>query len=145
MTCPATPLKIEAYLTKDGRSCVVENLVESGKFYPAFAGWTRINELAVKATNRWACYVSNGLDMNNPRDTEIWNFIVEQIKSLCPKDSDIAFSNTMSNLADSGLFFFDTEAELDAFYNIFSQPLTDSSAFYACTYNPKGQCMTENT
>ena len=43
------------------------------------------------------------------------------------------------------LFFFDTEKECYDFYRIFEQELTDSSAIYACTFGPDGQCETENT
>lgn len=48
-------------------------------------------------------------------------------------------------MVGGGLFFFDTEEKQYAFYRIFEQPLTDSSAIYACTYNASGVCKTENT
>lgn len=105
-----------------------------------FAGWTDINKLAVKQVGRWAVYVSNGLELATPKENAIWEFVLAEIKKLYPDDV-----NMLCNLVQSGLFFFDTEAEMEAFYSIFDAPLTDSSAIFACTYEPSGECLTENT
>ena len=115
----------------------------SPSFNPDFADWCKTNELAVKAECRWACYVSNSLDFDKPTDCDAWEFVDEQIKARGA--DEVTFSNVMNNIIYGGLFFFDTETELDAFYRIFDQPLTYSSALYACTYNPDGECLTENT
>lgn len=105
-----------------------------------YAGWQGANSLAVKQAGRWAVCVSNGLDLEFEKDLVVWTFVLAEATKLLPPNDDLP-----GNLWVGGLFFFDTEAEMDAFYEIFAAPLTDSSAIYACTYNPSGECLAENT
>lgn len=106
--------------------------------------WNEINSLAVKQMGKPAVYVSNNLEYDTPKDEEIWVFICEQCKSLW-EDKTPEYHNAMMSLVSGGLFFFDTEEEQHQFYKIFTQPLTDSSAVYACTYRADGVCWNENT
>lgn len=104
--------------------------------------WNEVIKRAVKQTGKWACYVSNGLEYGSPRDDKIWRFVLDEFKSKFGEDQ---FYSILPNLIGSDVFFFDTEEECYKFYEIFNQPLTDSSAIYAATYSPDGQCETENT
>ena len=107
-------------------------------------GWSEINSLAVKQIGKPAVYVSNVLEYDTPKDDEIWKFVMAEIKSICGDETD-EFYTVIASLVCGGLFFFDSEEEQDRFYKIFEQPLTDSSAIYACTYNSLGECERENT
>lgn len=108
-----------------------------------FASWSGINKLAVKQMGKYAVYVGNGLAMLTQEDDAIWAFVMQKIKEMFGDDA--VRSEWVSNLVEGGLFFFETEAEMDAFYSIFTAELTDSCAMYACTYDPTGECLTENT
>ena len=44
-----------------------------------------------------------------------------------------------------GLFFFDTEKEAQEFFNFFNEKPIYASGLYTELYNPKGECITENT
>lgn len=109
--------------------------------------WCRINELAVKQVGKPAVYVSNNLSYNSPEDEkesrEVFSFVHSEIRKMA-KD-DVEFYQIIGQLTDTGLFFFDTVEEQQAFYKIFEQPLTESSGIYACTYAADGTGMTENT
>ena len=106
--------------------------------------WSETVGLAVKQMGKPAVYVGNGLEYDSPKDNEIWNFVIAEMKSICGGETE-DFYTAMLNLVSSGLFFFDNEEEQYRFYKIFEQPLTDSSAIYACTYNSDGTCEKENT
>lgn len=106
--------------------------------------WNEINGLAVKQIGKPAVYVSNGLKYDSPEEDQIWEFVREEMKSIYGDGTD-EFRAVLSGLINGGLFFFDTEEEQYRFYRVFEQPLTDSSAIYACTYNSDGECETENT
>ena len=106
--------------------------------------WAEINSMAVKQMGKPAVYVGNGLEYDTPKDDEIWKFVMAEIKSICGGETD-EFYTVMASLVSGGLFFFDSKEEQYRFYKIFEQPLTDSSAIYACTYNSDGTCETENT
>lgn len=103
--------------------------------------WNDINSLAVKQIGKYCCYVSNNLNYDD-EDIHILDFITSEIKKLDLNDEQIQY--LLSNLGD-GLFSFNSEEEMEKFYSIFTQELTDSSAVYACTYDKDGQCLTENT
>lgn len=105
--------------------------------------WNEIQSLAVKQVGKPAVYVGNGLEYDTPQDDEIWKFIVSEVKTIYGGSDK--FYDIMSGLVGGSMFFFDTEEEQHRFYRIFEQPLTDSSAVYACTYGSDGQCQTENT
>lgn len=117
-----------------------------------FKQWHDVLGLATKAMGKPSVYVNNGLEFNSPEDDEIWFFIQKELASLygvdaktctykeCPK-----FFDMRSNLIQGGLFFFENEKEQYKFYKIFEQPLTDSSAVYACTFSDDGEPETENT
>ena len=105
--------------------------------------WSEIQSLAVKQMGKPAVYVGNGLEYNKPQDDEIWKFIMSEVKAIYGETDK--FYDIMSGLVSGSMFFFDTEEEQYSFYRIFEQPLTDSSAVYACTYGADGQCQTENT
>ncbi len=106
--------------------------------------WHEIVGLAVAQKGKPAVYVSNGLEYNKPEDDEIWKFVLEKCKNMFGEETDDYYA-VMTHMIGGGLFFFDTEEQQYDFYRIFEQPLTDSSAIYACTYNAAGVCQTENT
>ena len=106
--------------------------------------WHNIVGMAVAHKGKPAVYVSNGLEYDKPEDDEIWKFVMDQCKIIFGETTD-EFYSTMTHMIGGGLFFFDTKEEQYAFYRIFEQPLTDSSAIYACTYDASGVCQTENT
>lgn len=106
--------------------------------------WNETNSLAVKQMGKPAVYVGNGLVYDSPKDDEIWKFVMAEVKSICGGETD-EFYTVISSLVHGGLFFFDSEEDQIRFYEIFEQPLTDSSAIYACTYNSLGECENENT
>ena len=89
----------------------------------------------------YSVYVNNGLQFDKS-DEHIWYFVQSEIDKLYDKKTALDYR---SHLIQGGLFFFETEKECYDFYRIFEQELTDSSAIYACTYNPSGECETENT
>ena len=103
-----------------------------------------IYKLAVKQVGKPAVYVSHGLEMNNELDERIWSFVKESMQKIYKDDPD-KLNEIILGLICGGLFFFETENEQNEFYHVFEQPLTDSSAIYACTYNQNGECLTENT
>ena len=112
--------------------------------------WHEVLSLAVKQSGKWAVYVSNGLD-DTPEDDKIWEFIRESFAKMysTTRNHENKFHSEndeahMSMLC-SGLVLFDTEEEMLMFYDVFEQPLTDSSGVFACTFGPDGECLTENT
>lgn len=105
--------------------------------------WHEICGLAAKQKGKWAVYISNGLEFVTQAETDIWDFVQAEFIKLY--GADMAFYQQIGNILHGGMFFFDSEAECYEFYRIFELPLTDSSAIYACTYNPNGECETENT
>ena len=106
--------------------------------------WNTILSLAVQQMNKPAVYVSNGMQYDTPHDDEVWKFVHSQVRNIYG-DNTPQYFEIMAGLIDSSLFFFETEAEQQKFYTIFDQPLTDSSAIYACTYSANGECESENT
>lgn len=106
--------------------------------------WCRTNELAVKQVGKVAVYISNGLAYDDSQDNAIWKFVQDSMKAQYG-DGTTEFYDVMGHLVNGGLFFFETKEEQMAFYQVFEQTLTDSSAIYACTYDESGQSITENT
>jgi len=106
--------------------------------------WCDMAELATKHMGKFSCYIGNGLSYNNPEEDAIWAFVQEELVKLYG-DKTPKFYDYIGNVIQGGLFFFESEYEMMEFYHIFEQPLTDSSALYACTYCPINGCMTENT
>jgi hypothetical protein len=104
-----------------------------------YKNWSDINSLAVRQQGQWAVYINNGLEFDTDQDQAIWNFVLDNTSSQGWPVQD------RSLLLLGGLFFFDTELQATDFYRIFEQPLTDSSAIYACLYDSQGACLTENT
>jgi hypothetical protein len=101
--------------------------------------WEDVVSLAVRQEGRLAVYVNCGLDYSPETvtvDEAIYEFISTEFVKLYPEQ--------YYSMHDC-LYFFDTEDEQMKFYNIFTQPLTDSSAVYAATYDESGNCQTENT
>lgn len=109
-----------------------------------FVQHSDIYKLAVKQVGKPAVLVSNGLEMNNELDDRIWSFVKESMQQIYGNDPD-KLHQIIFGLAVSGLFFFETQEEQYKFYNVFCEPLTDSSSIYACTYDQNGDCLTENT
>jgi len=114
--------------------------------------WHEILSLAVKQSGKWAVYVANHLDIcDDPKDEEIYLWVMDKFKEMY--DDTRTKENHMNSVCDearmammhSGLVLLDTEEEMLKFYNVFEQPLTDSSGVYACTFGPDGECLTENT
>jgi hypothetical protein len=105
--------------------------------------WNEVISAAVAHAEKPAVWVNNGLEYEDPKDSEIWKFIMDQVRQLY--NDPEKFYSPMSSLVYRGLFLFDTVAEQQLFYSIFEQPLTYSSAVYACTYNAAGVCENENT
>ena len=106
--------------------------------------WSDINCAAVAHVGKPAVYIANHLSFDTTSEDEILQFVVKSIKEIYG-DGTIEFFDIIAAVLHSGLIFFDTEEEQHRFYQIFEQPLTDSSAIYACTYDAYGNCMTENT
>lgn len=103
-----------------------------------------IYKLAVKQVGKPAVFVSNGLEMKDELDDRIWSFVKESMQKIYGNDPD-KLEKIIFGLVVGGLFFFETKEEQYKFYNVFCEPLTDSSSIYACTYYQNGECMTENT
>lgn len=108
-----------------------------------FSSWHQICSLATKQVGKPSVYVSNGLDFLDPKEEEIWKFIIAAVETLY--GSGPHTTEMLSNLITGGLFFFDNENDQYNFYKIFEQELTDSSPIYACTYDLTGKPKTENT
>jgi len=112
--------------------------------------WHDVLSLAVKQSGKWAVYVGNGLG-DTPEDDKVWDFIRESFQSMysTTRNAENKFhsENDEADLAMlvRGLVLFNTEEEMLKFYRVFEQPLTDSSGVYACTFNPDGEFLTENT
>lgn len=99
--------------------------------------WHTIVSMAVKLSGKWGVYINNGLEYISDEDKEIWAFIRTKLEDKMGDD--------FTSLIFGGLFLFDSESEAEEVYNVFTQPLTDSSAIYACLYDNRGVCLTENT
>jgi len=127
-------LKIKEYQDKCNARILTQTYVD----------WCDMAELATKKIGKFSCYISNGLSYDTPEEDAIWVFILEELKKLYG-DKTPKFYEFVGNICNGGLFFFDSEYEMMEFYHIFAQPLTDSSAVYACTFCPINGCMTENT
>lgn len=108
---------------------------------PKYLQWHEIFGMATKQQGMPSVYIHNGLNFDD-NDIHVWNFVIDEVKKLY---SDHEYHNVLGNLIHGGLFFFESEEAQRKFYKIFEQPLTDSSAIYACTYNRHGTCETENT
>jgi hypothetical protein len=109
-----------------------------------FADGHTMAELSTKQVGKFSCYVSNGLVMTEPKDNIIWEYVIEQLKKLYGDDTPEYYAAAI-NVSGSGLFFFECEYDMQQFYKIFEQALTDSSAIYACTFSPETGGITENT
>ena len=107
----------------------------------SYVAWHRMAGLATKQIGKYSVYVNNGLQFDK-YDEDIWYFVQSEINKLYDEKTALDYRTC---LVHGGLFFFDTEKECYDFYRIFEQELTNSSAIYACTYNPSGECETENT
>lgn len=111
-----------------------------------FINWSTTNCLAVKQSNKFAVYVSNSLNLDQHHDLKVYEFIVAEItKYVETYDHPNLLHDYLSNMLNGGLFLFDSQTEMQKFYSIFEQSLTDSSSVYACTYDNNGNCLTENT
>lgn len=126
--------------------------IHGGDMKVEFKHWHQILELATKQIGKPSVYISNGLEFITPKDESIWRFVQDEVQKLhgIEYNGDVSvltvdYRNTMSNILQGGLFFFETEEEQYKFYKIFEQELTDSSAIYACTFDRNGKCKTENT
>lgn len=106
--------------------------------------WTDTIELAVRQVGKPAVSVRNDLAYGFSEDDRIWDFIVDQMRTIYG-DKTPQFYDVISSLAFGGLFFFENEEEQYCFYNVFEQPLPYSSAIYACTVSRDGKIGTENT
>ena len=100
--------------------------------------------LATRHMGKFSVYVSNDLEYKSPKDDEIWNFVVSEVVRLYGYGNP-KYYDYIGNIITSGLFFFDTEKEMEDFYHIFDQELTDSSAIFSCTFCPTSGALTYNT
>jgi hypothetical protein len=103
----------------------------------SYMDWTRTNELAVKQKGQWSVYISNHLNYDDD-DLHIWNTILNK----CNPIMDIA---DVYSIMHGGLFFFNTEENMQEFFNIFNEDPIYSSGVYACSYDNLGNCLSENT
>lgn len=107
---------------------------------PIYAPWSVYISLAVEQKGMWAIYVANHLEYDNEKENKLWNeFMLKAHKIL-----DNSFE-VINDMMFGGLFFFETETEMRQVFSLFTEAPIDSSALYACTYNPKGVCLSENT
>ena len=106
--------------------------------------WNEIVSMAVAHAGKPAVWVNNGLEYEDSSDAVIWKFVMDQVRKLYGNSTE-EFYSIMNSLVYGGLFLFDTVDEQQRFYSIFDQPLTNSNAVYACTYNSDGVCENENT
>jgi len=102
--------------------------------------WTDINSFAVRHLQKWAAYVSIG----EPSD-ETLSFVQDQMTKLYGPGDAQRFNDISTLIFTGGMVLFDTEQEMDEFFNIFNQELTYKRGYYVCTYDPNGNCLTENT
>lgn len=106
--------------------------------------WSEVYELAGRQVGKPAVSVRNDLAYGFSEDDAIWDFIVDQMRTIYG-DKTPQFYDVISSLAFGGLFFFENEEEQHCFYNVFEQPLPYSSAIFACTYSADGTIQTANT
>lgn len=106
--------------------------------------WSEVLSAAVAKTGKPAVWVNNELEYTLEKDTKIWHFVMDSMKTLYGDETTVYF-NVIRDLVYGGLFVFDSEEDRDSFYRVFEQPLTDSSAIYACTFDNTGKVLTENT
>ncbi len=98
-----------------------------------------IIEMAVKYKQKWAVYVSNQLQYD-ASDEHIWQMIVKR----CATHKEITQEDIIS-IMQGGLFFFDTQEEMETFFNIFDKAPVYSSALFAMSYDNQGNSLSENT
>lgn len=106
--------------------------------------WHEICAAATAHIGKPSVYVNNGLEYKDKEDDVIFTFVRDSMVEIYGHNTS-EYYEVMTHLVVGGLFFFETEEEQYRFYRVFEQPLTDSSAIYACTYNANGECQTENT
>jgi len=103
--------------------------------------WNDVLSRAVQSIAKPSVYVNNQLTFEAD-EAEIWEFVMDQVKSKYPEKSQDIFSELMFN----PLFSFDTEDEAIEFFNIFNvRGKTYASEIYACWYSAHGEPMSENT
>ena len=116
-----------------------------------YKNWHEVNALATKAMGKPSVYINNGLEFNTTEQDHMWFFVLSEVAKLygikedCRYEDYPEYHDVRISLLHGGLFFFDNEKDQYDFYRIFEQPLTDSSAMYACTYDKNGVPETENT
>lgn len=103
-----------------------------------FSPWTEYLSLAVKQKGQFAVYVSNNLDYDSKDDNMIWTEFMLRANKVLDLDKSI-------HIIYGGLFFFDTEDEMNTFFNLFTVSPIESSGLYACNYDSDGNCLSENT
>lgn len=108
---------------------------------PEYSDWNSINSLAVAQKGKPAVYINNGLSYHDT-DSYIWEYVMEFLKSKIDEDE---YLNSLSDLINGGLFFFDTMEEAQEFFNVFNQNVVYASAIYAQLYDATGMGLTENT
>jgi len=113
--------------------------------------WYEVIGLATKQQGMWSVYVSNNLDWDKDHEKIIWDFVVAEIEARFSKEKpanpyeDSDFHKCYLNFWNGGLLFFNDEETARKYYNIFEQPLTNSSGVYASLFGPLGNGITENT
>ena len=106
-----------------------------------YVDWNSINSLAVAQKGKPAVYINNGLSFVG-NDSYIWESVMESLK---PKIDEDEYLNSLSDLVNGGLFFFDTMEEAQKFFNVFNQNVVYASPIYAQLYDATGMGLTENT
>ena len=102
-----------------------------------YVDWTEINSLAVAQKGQWAVYIANHLN-NDDKDIHVWKYVCNKLQGKLEVGDLFA-------IIHGGLFFFESEKEMNQFFEIFCQPPVESSAIYACSYDPNGIPLSENT
>ena len=96
--------------------------------------WNETLKLAVKQKSLWAVYfvgVSSDEKVESLELEDIDNtckFISTRVLAIYPGDY-----NATVAVITGGLFFFDSEAEMDAFYDIFASSEVELAGLYACS------------
>lgn len=108
---------------------------------PVFADWTEYLSLAVKQKGMWAVYVANNLDFEIEEDNEIWSEFIKKANNMFDKN----VYNIIHEVLQNGLFFFENEKDMISFFHLFTENPIESSGLYACTFDNKGVCLSENT
>lgn len=112
---------------------------QSKSVYHNYTDWNEVNAINENYKQQWSVYLSNKLQYND-YDEHIWHTVLQRCNAhkslIAPKD--IMF------IRQGGVFFFETQKEMEQFFNIFNEPPVYNSDIFVAAYDTKGYVISQN-